>query len=78
MAPLVRSLNSLMGRLQKSLSQSEHFIAEAAHRVRTPLAIVRTQAEITLRRVEKEENRKSVREMIRAIDESSRTAGQLF
>lgn len=78
MAPLVVSLNSLMGRLQKSLSQSEHFIAEAAHRVRTPLAIVRTQAEITLRRVEKEENRKSVREMIRAIDESSRTAGQLL
>lgn len=35
MAPLVLSLNSLMGRLQKSLSQSEHFIAEAAHRVRT-------------------------------------------
>lgn len=39
---------------------------------------MRTQAEITLRRVEKEENRKSVREMIRAIDESSRTAGQLL
>ncbi|WP_420861902.1 sensor histidine kinase N-terminal domain-containing protein [Algirhabdus cladophorae] len=78
MAPLVMSLNSLMTRLQKSLSRSEDFIAEAAHRVRTPLAIVRTQAEITLRRVEKEENRHAVREMIRAIDESSRTAGQLL
>ena len=78
MAPLVASLNNLMARLQKSLSRSEDFIAEAAHRVRTPLAIVRTQAEITLRRVEKEENRKAVREMIRAIDESSRTAGQLL
>lgn len=78
MAPLVASLNTLMARLQKSLSRSEDFIAEAAHRVRTPLAIVRTQAEITLRRVEKEENRKAVREMIRAIDESSRTAGQLL
>ncbi|MEM6727198.1 MAG: sensor histidine kinase [Pseudomonadota bacterium] len=78
MSPLVTSLNSLMSRLQKSLSRSEDFIAEAAHRVRTPLAVVRTQAEITLRRVEKEENRKAVREMIRAIDESSRTAGQLL
>lgn len=78
MAPFVVSLNNLMARLQKSLSRSEDFIAEAAHRVRTPLAIVRTQAEITLRRVEKEENRQAVREMIRAIDESSRTAGQLL
>ena len=78
MAPLVSSLNSLMTRLQKSLSRSEDFIAEAAHRVRTPMAIVRTQAEVTLRRVEKEENRLAVREMIRAVDESSRTAGQLL
>lgn len=78
MAPLVVSLNNLMARLKKSLARSEDFIAEAAHRVRTPLAIVRTQAEITLRRVEKEENRRAVREMIRAIDESSRTAGQLL
>lgn len=78
MAPLVLSLNSLMTRLQKSLSRSEDFIAEAAHRVRTPMAIVRTQAEVTLRRVEKEENRQAVREMIRAVDESSRTAGQLL
>ena len=67
-----------MTRLQKSLSRSEDFIAEAAHRVRTPMAIVRTQAEVTLRRVEKEENRQAVREMIRAVDESSRTAGQLL
>ena len=78
MAPLVSSLNSLMSRLQKSLSRSEDFIAEAAHRVRTPMAIVRTHAEVTLRRVEKEENRQAVREMIRAIDETSRTAGQLL
>jgi two-component system sensor histidine kinase TctE len=78
MAPLVLSLNSLMTRLQKSLSRSEDFIAEAAHRVRTPMAIVRTQAEVILRRVEKEENRQALREMIRAVDESSRTAGQLL
>lgn len=78
MAPLVSSLNSLMTRLQKSLSRSEDFIAEAAHRVRTPMAIVRTQAEVILRRVKKEENRQAVREMIRAVDESSRTAGQLL
>ena len=54
MLPLVSSLNSLMGRLEHSLSRSEDFIAEAAHRVRTPLATVRSYAEATLQRVEKE------------------------
>ncbi|KIC07543.1 ATPase [Leisingera sp. ANG-M1] len=78
MSPLVSSLNSFIRRLQVSLARSEDFIAEAAHRVRTPLATVRTQAEVTLMRVEKENNRASLREMIRAIDESSRAAGQLL
>lgn len=78
MAPLVATLNSFMTRLQTSLSRSEDFIAEAAHRVRTPLAIVRTQAEIGMRRAETPENRQNLREVIRAIDETSRTAGQLL
>ncbi len=78
MVPLVSSLNSLMGRLDQALNQSEDFIAEAAHRVRTPLATVRAHAEATLHRVERAENREALRAMMRAIDESSRAAGQLL
>lgn len=78
MAPLVYSLNRLMARLNQSLTQSEDFIAEAAHRVRTPLATVRSHAETTLQRVQQDDNRQALRAMIRAIDESSRAAGQLL
>ena len=78
MVPLVKSLNSFIARLKISLARSEDFIAEAAHRVRTPLATVRVQAEIVMRRVEKPQNRKALKEMIRTIDESSRAAGQLL
>jgi two-component system sensor histidine kinase TctE len=78
MAPLVLSFNKLMMRLEKSFSQSEEFIAEAAHRIRTPLSTVRSRAEATLQRVEKEENRQAVRSMIRAIDESSRASTQIL
>jgi two-component system sensor histidine kinase TctE len=78
MAPLTQALNDFIARLDRSLSQSEDFIAEAAHRVRTPLATVRAQAEVTLRRVDREENRVSLKQMIRAVDESSRAAGQLL
>lgn len=76
--PLVSSLNKLMERLDGALHRSEDLITEAAHRIRTPLATVRTQAEVIHRTMRKEENRNSVREMIRAVDESSRTAGQLL
>ncbi len=78
MVALVSAFNHLMARLEKSFSQSEEFIAEAAHRVRTPLSTVRSHAESTLQRVDKEENRQALRSMIRAIDESSRAATQLL
>jgi len=78
LVPLVDALNSFMGRLRSSLSQTENFIAEAAHRVRTPLATVRAQAEVTYRKLNKPEHKTALREMIRAIDESSRSAGQML
>lgn len=76
--PLVVALNSFMARLRASLLQTEDFIAEAAHRVRTPLATVRAQAEVTYRKLNKPEHKKAIREMISAIDESSRSAGQML
>lgn len=78
LVPLVDALNSFMGRLRSSLSQTENFIVEAAHRVRTPLATVRAQAEITYRKLNKPEHKVALRDMIRAIDESSRSAGQML
>lgn len=78
LAPLVTGLNGFMGRLRSALTRSEDLITEAAHRVRTPLATVRTQAEVIHRNMERAENRKALRDMIRAVDESSRSAGQLL
>lgn len=67
-----------MGRLGQSIRRSEDFIAEAAHRIRTPLATVRAQAEIALRSVGDETEKRRLRQIIRAVDESSRSAGQLL
>ena len=63
-----------MERLRLSLRRSEDFIAEAAHRVRTPLATVRVQAEIALRTVSDETEKERLRRIIRAVDESARSA----
>lgn len=76
--PLVSALNRLMDRLGGSINRSEDFIAEAAHRVRTPLAIVRTQAEIALHSVEQDGQKHTLRRVIRAVDEASRSASQLL
>ncbi len=78
LVPFVDALNGFMARLRASLSRSEDFIAEAAHRVRTPLAIVRARAEVIHRKLNKPEHKQAIREMIRAIDESSRSASQLL
>ena len=78
LAPFLSALNSFIARLRTTLSQTETFIAEAAHHIRTPLSTVRTEAEIALRRAEGEETRARLRSVIRAVDESARSAGQLL
>lgn len=78
LAPLVVALNVFMERLQDAMVRTEDFLAEAAHRVRTPLATVRTQTEIALRHAESDESRAALRQVIRAVDESSRSAGQMI
>ncbi|MHA7826226.1 MAG: sensor histidine kinase [Roseovarius sp.] len=78
LAPLLSALNRLMDRLRQSIRRSEDFIAEAAHRVRTPLATVRAQAEIALRTAKDDTEKERLRRIIRAVDESSRSAGQLL
>lgn len=76
--PLVNSLNDFIVRLRDALHRTETFMAEAAHHVRTPLATVRTQAEIALRQAETDASRKTLHSVIRAVDESSRSANQLL
>ena len=78
MVPLVNSLNNFMTRLNLSLQSTEEFIAEAAHRVRTPLAVVRTRTEILLREAKTKKSKAELLEVLNAIDDSSRTAGQLL
>ena len=76
--PLLDALNSFMARLKSARERTETFIAEAAHHVRTPLATVRTQTEIAMHHTDNEQGRHALREVIRSVDESSRSAGQLL
>ncbi|MCZ2292924.1 MAG: sensor histidine kinase N-terminal domain-containing protein [Burkholderiales bacterium] len=52
-APLVRAINDLLQRLDQSISAQRHFLADAAHQLKTPLAGLRTQAEIAEREIDR-------------------------
>ena len=52
-APLVSAINDLLQRLDQSVSAQRHFLADAAHQLKTPLAGLRTQAEIAEREIDR-------------------------
>lgn len=47
---LSETLNGMLGRIDKSLSQMRQFTADASHELRAPLALIRTAAEFSLLR----------------------------
>ena len=48
LAGLARVVNDLLDRLEGSFAQQQRFMADASHELRTPTAIVRTEADVTL------------------------------
>jgi two-component system, OmpR family, sensor histidine kinase TctE len=51
-SPLVRAINDLLARLDQSMQSQKHFLADAAHQLKTPLAGLRTQAELAQREID--------------------------
>ena len=49
-ARLAEVLNSMLGRLESAVKTLSQFVADASHELRTPLAVIRTTAELALRR----------------------------
>jgi two-component system sensor histidine kinase QseC len=47
--PIIDALNHLFSRLSRALANERRFTADAAHELRTPLAAIKTQAQVALR-----------------------------
>jgi heavy metal sensor kinase len=67
---LAHVVNDLLDRLERSFDQQRRFMADASHELRTPTAVVRSEADITLSRPHRSEA--EYREAIAVMQDASR------
>ncbi len=77
---LARVFNALLDRVERALAQQRRFMADASHEMRTPTAILRAEAEVTLAREHRTEAeyRESVQVMLQAGQRLTRLVDDLF
>lgn len=76
--PLVQELNLLFGRVKTAFDAQQHFVADAAHELRTPLAALKLQA-LSLERAESGEAREvAIGRLTAGIERATRLVEQLL
>ncbi|MBC7756766.1 MAG: sensor histidine kinase N-terminal domain-containing protein [Bdellovibrio sp.] len=68
--PLLNAFNDLLTRVNGAVSKEQRFIADAAHQLKTPLAGLKTQAELALRE-------KEPAKIAHALDQINQASGNL-
>ncbi|MCW5653162.1 ATP-binding protein [Hydrogenophaga sp.] len=76
--PLVRELNLLFGRVRQAFDAQKHFVAEAAHELRSPLAALRLQAQGLQRARDDATRELAVTRLLAGIDRATRLVEQLL
>ncbi|MRD72601.1 HAMP domain-containing protein [Rhodocyclus tenuis] len=85
-SPLIDALNGLFERIHRTLDNERQFTANAAHELRTPLAALKTQAQVALRAESEGERRESpvperrhaLEQVIAGVDRMTRLTEQLL
>ena len=76
--PLVDAVNQHVASYRKLLDQQSQFLADASHQLRTPLAIMLTQAGVALREKDPRQWHDTLRAMVAQIARSRRLCEQLL
>jgi heavy metal sensor kinase len=69
---VVGSFNDLLGRLDRSFATMRRFVADASHELRTPVSVIRGEADVALSRERRPEEYRQSLEII--LDESRRVS----
>jgi len=76
--PLVEALNRLLRRLDATLENERRFTSDAAHELRTPLAAVKTQAQVALASTGAAELQHALHQVLAGAERAGRLAEQLL
>jgi two-component system sensor histidine kinase QseC len=77
-APLVRGLNALFERVGRLIENERRFTADAAHELRTPLAALKTHAQVARAAAEDGERQRALDSVIAGCDRAARLVEQLL
>ncbi|MDX1824516.1 MAG: ATP-binding protein [Thiohalomonadales bacterium] len=76
--PLATALNDLLQRLAQALEMERRFTDDAAHELRTPLAALKTQAQVALRASDQEERKNALNQIIKGVDRAGHLVQQML
>lgn len=76
--PLVAELNQLFIRLKLAFERNKRFAADAAHELRTPLAALKTHAQVAIKADNESDRSKALEKVIESVDRSSHVVAQLL
>ena len=77
-SPLIDAINQLIARVRNAIAGQRRFIADASHQLRTPLAVLRTHAELALRQEELGAIKDAVAQLRDCSQATSHLASQLL
>jgi len=77
-APMVQALNGLFERIGGLLESERRFTADASHELRTPIAAIRTQAQVALGETEDGARRNALRNTLLGCDRAIHLVEQLL
>lgn len=69
--PVVDEINSLLRRLKATLNRERSFLADAAHELRTPLAVIQVQADVLANSEKREEKVEAATELDAGIERTA-------
>ncbi|HQR03606.1 MAG: sensor histidine kinase N-terminal domain-containing protein [Proteobacteria bacterium] len=77
-APLLVSLNDLFDRMRAAIEKERRFTADAAHELRTPLAALKTQAQVARRSMDAAGRDQALLQVCAGVDRMTRLVEQLL
>lgn len=76
--PLVQALNRLFKTLHAAFEKERRFTSDAAHELRTPLAALKTHAQLAMRATSDTDRQHALKQLLAGIDRASHVVDQLL